>query len=54
MKIEAVFQKFLRISEAKSAFLGQETTESNCYGKKKTAIRTFLIFLRQNIMKNNV
>ena len=35
MKIEAVFQKFLRISETKSAFLGQKTTVFNCYGKKK-------------------
>ena len=26
MKIETVFQKFLRISETKSAFLGQKTT----------------------------
>ena len=47
MKIEAVFQKFLRISETKSAFWGQKTTVSNCYGKKQTAIRTFQIFLRQ-------
>ena len=26
MKIEGVFEKFLRISETKSAFLGQKTT----------------------------
>ena len=50
MKIEAVFQKFLRISETKSAFLGQKTTVSNCHGQK-TAIRTFLIFFKANIMK---
>ena len=54
MKIEAVFQKFLRISEAKSAFLGQETTESNCYCKKKTGIRTISNLFKANIMKNNV
>ena len=36
MKIEAVFQKFLRISETKSAFWGQKTTVSNCYGKKNS------------------
>ena len=33
MKIEAIFEKFLRISETKSAFLDQKTTISNCYGK---------------------
>ena len=36
MKIEAVFQKFPRISETKSAFLGQKTTVSNCYGKNNS------------------
>ena len=36
MKIEAVFQKFLRISETKSAFLGQKTTVSNCYGQNNS------------------
>ena len=53
MKIVAVFLKFLRISETKSAFWGQKTTVSNSYGNKKTAIRTFLIFLRQ-YNENNV
>ena len=36
MKIEAVFQKFLRISETKSAFLGQKITLSNLYGQKNS------------------
>ena len=29
MKIEVVFEKFLRISETKSAFVGQKTTLFN-------------------------
>ena len=49
MKIEAVFQKFLRISETKSAFLGQKTTVSNCYGKKSNKNLSNLI--KANIMK---
>ena len=50
MKIEAVFQKFLRISETKSAFLGQKTTESNCYGKKNSNKNISILF-KANIMK---
>ena len=50
MKIEAVFQKFLRISETKSAFLGQKTTVSNCYGKKNSNKNISNLF-KANIMK---
>ena len=53
MKIEAVFQKFLRISEAKSAFLGQETTESIVIVKKNSNKNISNLF-KANIMKNNV
>ena len=51
MKIEAVFQKFLRISETKSAFLGQKTTVSNCYGKKKNSNKNISNLSKANIMK---
>ena len=50
MKIEAVFQKFLRISETKSAFLGQKTTESNFYVKKNSN-KIISNLLKANIMK---
>ena len=50
MKIEAVFQKFLRISETKSAFWGQKTTVSNCYGKKNSNKNISNLF-KANIMK---
>ena len=50
MKIEAVFQKFLRISETKSAFLGQKTTVSNCYGQKNSNKNISNLF-KANIMK---
>ena len=50
MKIEAVFQKFLRISETKSAFLGQKITVSNCYGKKNSNKNISNLF-KVNIMK---
>ena len=52
-EIEAVFSEILRISEAKSAFLGQETTESNCYCKKNSNKNISNLF-KANIMKNNV
>ena len=51
MKIEAVFQKFLRISETKSAFGGQKTTLSNCYGKKKNSNKNISNLFKANIMK---
>ena len=50
MKIEAVFQKFLRISETKSAFWGQKTTVSNCYGQRKSNKNISNLF-KANIMK---
>ena len=50
MKIEAVFQKFLRISETKSAFLGQKTTVSNCYGQKNSNKNISNLF-KANLMK---
>ena len=50
MKIEAVFQKFLRISETKSVFWGQKTTVSNCYGKKRRNKNISNLF-KANIMK---
>ena len=50
MKIEAVFQKFLRISKTKSAFLGQKTTVSNCYSKKNSN-KNISNLLNANIMK---
>ena len=50
MKIEAVFQKILRISETKSAFLGQKTTVSNCYGKTNSNYNISNLF-KANIMK---
>ena len=49
MKIEAVFQ-FLRISETKSAFWGQKTTVSNCYGKKNSNKNNSNLF-KANIIK---
>ena len=50
MKIEAVFQKFLRISETKSALWGQKTTVSNYYGKKKNNKNISNLF-KANILK---
>ena len=50
MKIEAVFQKFLRISETKSAFWRQKTTVSNCYGKKNSN-KNISNHFKANIMK---
>ena len=50
MKIEAVFQKFLRISETKSAFLGHKTTVSNCFGKKNSN-KNISYLCKANIMK---
>ena len=50
MKTEAVFQKFLRISETKSAFWGQKRTSSNCYGKKNSNKNISNLF-KANIMK---
>ena len=50
MKIETVFQKFFRISETKSEFLGQKTTVSNCYGKKNSNKNISNPF-KANIMK---
>ena len=50
MKIEAVFQKFLRISETKSAFLDQKTTVSNCYGQKNSNKNISNLF-KANVMK---
>ena len=50
MKIKAVFQKLLRISETKSAFWGQKTTVSNCYGKKNSNKNISNLF-KANIMK---
>ena len=50
MKIEAVFQKFVRISETKSAFLGRKTTVSNCYGQKNSNKNIYNLF-KANIMK---
>ena len=50
MKIEAVFQKFLRISETKSAFLGQKTTVCNCYIQKNSN-KTISNLFKANIMK---
>ena len=50
MKIEAVFQKFLRISETKSAFLGQKTTLSNYYGQKNSNKNISNLF-KANILK---
>ena len=49
MKIETVFQKFLRISETIFVFLGQKTTVSNCYGKKNSHKNIYLF--KANIMK---
>ena len=46
MKTEAVLEKFLSISETKSAFLGQKQLYPIAM-VKYTAIRTFLIFLKQ-------
>ena len=50
MKIETVFQKFLRILETKSAFLGQKTTVSNCNGHKNSNKNISNLFTA-NIMK---
>ena len=50
MKIEAVFQKFLRTSETKSAFLDQKTTVSNCYGQKNSNKNISNLFTA-NVMK---
>ena len=50
MKIEAVFQKFLRISETKSAFWGQKTAVSNCYGQQNSNKNISNLF-KANIMK---
>ena len=50
MKIVAVFQKFLRISETKSALLGQKTTVSNCYGQNNSNKNISNLF-KANIMK---
>ena len=49
MKIEAVFEKFHRISETKSAFWGQKTTISNCYGLKNSNKNISNLF-KANIM----
>ena len=50
MKIEAVFQKFLRITETKFAFFGHKTTVSNCYGQNNSNKNISNLF-RANIMK---
>ena len=50
MKIEAVFQKFLRISETKSVFWGQKTAVCNCYGQKNSNKNISNLF-KANIMK---
>ena len=50
MKIEAVFQKFLRVSESKSAFWGQKTTVSNYYGQKNSNKNISNLF-KANILK---
>ena len=50
MKIEAVFQKLLRISETKSAFWGQKTTVLNCYGQTNSNKNISNLF-KTNIMK---
>ena len=50
MKIEAVFQKFLRISETKSALMGQKTTVSNCYGQDNSNKNISYLF-KANVMK---
>ena len=50
MKIEAFFQKFLRISETKSAFWGQKKTVFNCYGQKNSNKNISNLF-EANVMK---
>ena len=50
MKIKTVFHKFLRISETKSAFLGQKTTVSNCYGQTNSKKNISNLF-KASIMK---
>ena len=50
MKIEAVFQKFLRISETKSAFLGQKQLYPIVMVKKNSKKNISNLF-KANIMK---